>query len=144
MVKLTEVEDEHFTDKPIPTKGDALLVSDDEEDYTDTGKCLTNICRSSPSSPMHISQWDLDINLHPERPNSSPYTPEYVPQTRPAQNDASANPSPDLLRTDIITTTASNTKADHYFSLIQTPRSPTRMRRTSSSRRSPSTSVSPP
>lgn len=42
MVKLTEVEDEHFTDKPIPTKGDALLVSDDEEDYTDTGKCLTN------------------------------------------------------------------------------------------------------
>lgn len=52
MVKLTEVEDEHFTDKPIPTKGDALLVSDDEEDYTDTGKCLTNICHSSPSSPM--------------------------------------------------------------------------------------------
>ncbi|KAJ5219462.1 Mitochondrial outer membrane translocase complex subunit Tom22 [Penicillium cinerascens] len=31
MVKLTEVEDEHFTDKPTPSKHDALLVSDDEE-----------------------------------------------------------------------------------------------------------------
>jgi import receptor subunit TOM22 len=39
MVKLTEVEDEHFTtEKPIPTK-EALLVSDneDDEDFTDTG-----------------------------------------------------------------------------------------------------------
>lgn len=39
MVKLTEVEDEHFsTEKPTATKNDALLVSDDEdEDYSDTG-----------------------------------------------------------------------------------------------------------
>jgi hypothetical protein len=36
MVKLTEVEDEHFTDKPAAPKHDALLVSDDE-DYSDTG-----------------------------------------------------------------------------------------------------------
>lgn len=39
MVKLTEVEDEHFTtEKPVPTK-EALLVSDneDDEDFTDTG-----------------------------------------------------------------------------------------------------------
>ncbi|KAJ5158421.1 Mitochondrial outer membrane translocase complex subunit Tom22 [Penicillium coprophilum] len=36
MVKLTEVEDEHFTDKPTATKNDALLVSDDEDDYSDT------------------------------------------------------------------------------------------------------------
>ncbi|CDM28755.1 hypothetical protein DTO013E5_823 [Penicillium roqueforti] len=36
MVKLTEVEDEHFTDKPTATKHDALLVSDDEDDYSDT------------------------------------------------------------------------------------------------------------
>lgn len=44
MVKLTEVEDEHFSaEKPIPSKNDALLVSDDEEDYTDTGK-LKNSC----------------------------------------------------------------------------------------------------
>jgi import receptor subunit TOM22 len=40
MVKLTEVEDEHFsTEKPTSTKNDALLLSDDEdEDYSDTGK----------------------------------------------------------------------------------------------------------
>ncbi|KAJ5633846.1 Mitochondrial outer membrane translocase complex subunit Tom22 [Penicillium herquei] len=36
MVKLTEVEDEHFVEKPIGTKNDALLLSDDEDDYTDT------------------------------------------------------------------------------------------------------------
>ncbi|KAG0155050.1 hypothetical protein PDIDSM_623 [Penicillium digitatum] len=36
MVKLTEVEDEHFTEKPTATKNDALLVSDDEDDYSDT------------------------------------------------------------------------------------------------------------
>ncbi|OKL55890.1 hypothetical protein UA08_08940 [Talaromyces atroroseus] len=38
MVKLTEVEDEHFTtEKPVPSK-DSLLVSDneDDDDYTDT------------------------------------------------------------------------------------------------------------
>lgn len=41
MVKLTEVEDEHFTsEKPIPTNKDALLMSDneDDDDFTDTGK----------------------------------------------------------------------------------------------------------
>jgi import receptor subunit TOM22 len=38
MVKLTEVEDEHFSEKPTATKNDALLVgSDDEDDYSDTG-----------------------------------------------------------------------------------------------------------
>jgi hypothetical protein len=37
MVKLTEVEDEHFTEKPPTTKDDALLASDDEDEYTDTG-----------------------------------------------------------------------------------------------------------
>ncbi|KAJ5728994.1 Mitochondrial outer membrane translocase complex subunit Tom22 [Penicillium malachiteum] len=36
MVKLTEVEDEHFVEKPMGTKNDALLLSDDEDDYTDT------------------------------------------------------------------------------------------------------------
>ncbi|KKA24894.1 Mitochondrial import receptor subunit tom22 [Rasamsonia emersonii CBS 393.64] len=38
MVKLTEVEDEHFTtEKPTPSKNDALLASDDDDDeYTDT------------------------------------------------------------------------------------------------------------
>lgn len=44
MVKLTEVEDEHFTtEKPVPTNKDSLLVSDNEEDedYTDTGTFLS-------------------------------------------------------------------------------------------------------
>jgi import receptor subunit TOM22 len=39
MVKLTEVEDEHFTEKPATTKDDALLA-DDDDDYTDTGTNL--------------------------------------------------------------------------------------------------------
>lgn len=40
MVKLTEVEDEHFTtEKPTPSKNDVLLASDDDDDeYTDTGE----------------------------------------------------------------------------------------------------------
>ncbi|KAJ5097258.1 mitochondrial outer membrane translocase complex subunit Tom22 [Penicillium angulare] len=42
MVKLTEVEDEHFVEKPTPSKHDALLVSDDEEDYTDTESELSD------------------------------------------------------------------------------------------------------
>ncbi|KAJ5161524.1 hypothetical protein N7492_006916 [Penicillium capsulatum] len=42
MVKLHEVEDEAFTDKPAPSKNDALLVSDDEEDYTDTESEISN------------------------------------------------------------------------------------------------------
>lgn len=36
MVKLEELEDEHFINKPVGSKDDALLV-DDDEDYTDTG-----------------------------------------------------------------------------------------------------------
>lgn len=43
MVKLTEVEDEHFKEKPTSTKSDALLLSDDDdEDYTDTGMHSTS------------------------------------------------------------------------------------------------------
>lgn len=43
MVKLTEVEDEHFTtEKPTPTHKDTLLTSDneDDDDFTDTGTFL--------------------------------------------------------------------------------------------------------
>ncbi len=36
MVRLEEVEDEAFVDKPTGTKDDALL-GDDDDDYTDTG-----------------------------------------------------------------------------------------------------------
>lgn len=38
MVKLTEVEDEHFAEKPSTTKDNTLLADDDnDDDYTDTG-----------------------------------------------------------------------------------------------------------
>jgi hypothetical protein len=52
MVKLTEVEDEHFTnDKPVPSKRDTLLASDDEEDdFTDTG-----MKRRPPQKPYQHS-----------------------------------------------------------------------------------------
>lgn len=43
MVRLTEVPDEHFQEKRGTTKDDVLLTTDDEDDYTDTGKA------SSPS-----------------------------------------------------------------------------------------------
>lgn len=36
MVKLTEVEDEHYSEKPS-TLGDEVLLADDDDDYTDTG-----------------------------------------------------------------------------------------------------------
>lgn len=37
MVRLEEVEDETFVDKPESSKDDVLLA-DDDADYTDTGK----------------------------------------------------------------------------------------------------------
>lgn len=39
MVRLTEVEDEHFAqEKPQTTKDNVLIATDDEEeDFTDTG-----------------------------------------------------------------------------------------------------------
>ena len=49
MVKLTEVEDEHFSEKPATTKDDALLAEDDD-DYTDTGTALSfSVAVLSPS-----------------------------------------------------------------------------------------------
>jgi len=36
MVRLTEVEDEHFHDNPAKA-GDEVLLAEDDEDYTDTG-----------------------------------------------------------------------------------------------------------
>jgi import receptor subunit TOM22 len=46
MVKLTEVEDEHFAEeKPQASKHNVLLASDDEDDdYTDTGQSPTVTC----------------------------------------------------------------------------------------------------
>lgn len=44
MVKLEELEDEHFVNRPVGSKDDVLLA-DDDEDYTDTGtyECLEYI-----------------------------------------------------------------------------------------------------
>ncbi|ODH40680.1 hypothetical protein ACO22_01575 [Paracoccidioides brasiliensis] len=36
MVKLQEVEDEHFKEKPVQPKSGALFESDDDDDFTDT------------------------------------------------------------------------------------------------------------
>ncbi|KKY21131.1 putative mitochondrial import receptor subunit tom22 [Phaeomoniella chlamydospora] len=47
MVKLQEVEDEHFTEKPESSKDNALLLSDDDDDdYTDTDSEISDV--SSP------------------------------------------------------------------------------------------------
>ena len=57
MVKLTEVEDEHFAEKPATTKDDALLANDDDDDddYTDTGMSLRELCSASvPSQRLHM------------------------------------------------------------------------------------------
>ena len=50
MVKLTEVEDEHFREKPISSKNDVLLASEEDEDFTDTGIC------NSFLSPLHFAR----------------------------------------------------------------------------------------
>ncbi|KAA8651930.1 mitochondrial import receptor subunit TOM22 [Aspergillus tanneri] len=43
MVKLTEVEDEHFAqEKPQSSKHNVLLAEDDEDDYTDTESEISN------------------------------------------------------------------------------------------------------
>lgn len=41
MVKLTEVEDEHYSEKPTGLDGEVLLEDDDDDNYTDTGNNLT-------------------------------------------------------------------------------------------------------
>lgn len=63
MVKLTEVEDEHFTtEKPIPTK-EALLVSDneDDEDFTDTESEISET--DSTYDPINETLYDRVIAL---------------------------------------------------------------------------------
>jgi hypothetical protein len=67
MVKLTEVEDEHFSEKPATTKDDALLTNDDDDDYTDTGTSLGELYSASApaqrsrkrsiAGEQHKSQW---------------------------------------------------------------------------------------
>jgi len=65
MVKLTEVEDEHFTEKPTATKNDVLLVSDDEdEDYSDTGK-NSRFCAFQTRKSHHASNHHLAFPIKP-------------------------------------------------------------------------------
>lgn len=51
MVKLEELEDEHFLEKPATTKDDTLLA-DDDEDYTDTGTFISTIFISPPANAV--------------------------------------------------------------------------------------------
>jgi len=37
MVKLTEVEDEHYAEKAVGQDSEVLLEEDDDDNYTDTG-----------------------------------------------------------------------------------------------------------
>jgi len=53
MVKLTEVEDEHFSEKPVGTNGEVLLGDDD--DYTDTDSEISDDDLAT-SSPSHYSE----------------------------------------------------------------------------------------
>ena len=67
MVKLTEVEDEHFSEKPATTKDDALLANDDDDDdYTDTGTSLRDLC--SVSAPPQRSRM-RSIGREQHKPN---------------------------------------------------------------------------
>lgn len=47
MVKLTEVEDEHYAEKPTGADGEVLLADDDSDAYTDTGKLLPLLPQST-------------------------------------------------------------------------------------------------
>jgi hypothetical protein len=75
MVKLTEVEDEHFAqEKPMATKNNVLLATDDEdEDYTDTGEqpllepvALSMSFCSIPTRTtiVHLAPSSRDIPIH--------------------------------------------------------------------------------
>ena len=80
MVKLTEVEDEHFSEKPATTKNDALLTNDDDDDYTDTGTSLGELYSTSTTvqclrmrsiaREQHKPQWlgAAALKLHSNAP----------------------------------------------------------------------------
>jgi import receptor subunit TOM22 len=71
MVKLTEVEDEHYSEKPMGLDGEVLL-EDDDDNYTDTG----NLSSSSPITPSsNVSPTDSEISDMSE-PTLSPLLDE--------------------------------------------------------------------
>ena len=58
MVKLEELEDEHFVYKPETTR-DGALLADDDDDFTDTGKTVPYLnffafTRDTISSVTHV------------------------------------------------------------------------------------------
>ncbi|RMD41947.1 hypothetical protein DV735_g3146, partial [Chaetothyriales sp. CBS 134920] len=52
MVRLEEVEDETFVEKPLGTKGDALLADDDDDDYTDTDSEISDASDLEPDETL--------------------------------------------------------------------------------------------
>lgn len=50
MVKLTEVEDEHYSERPVGLDGEVLLEDDDDDNYTDTGKLSPSFYHFLPTS----------------------------------------------------------------------------------------------
>lgn len=56
MVKLTEVEDEHYSDKP-GTTGDEVLLADDDDDYTDTGVAFLRFQHNNVSPSQDSTCW---------------------------------------------------------------------------------------
>ena len=69
MVKLTEVEDEHFAEKPRPAKNNALLADEDDDEYTDTGmkppSSLDPISDAVIRRPEGIQSRRFNITHHP-------------------------------------------------------------------------------
>lgn len=58
MVRLEEVEDESFLEKPASSKDDVLLA-DDDADYTDTGETT----RNPPNLPSATATYHLASDL---------------------------------------------------------------------------------
>lgn len=56
MVRLEELEDEHFVNKPETTR-DGALLADDDEDYTDTDSEISDD-DDEPSAPVDESLFD--------------------------------------------------------------------------------------
>jgi hypothetical protein len=89
MVKLTEVEDEHFADKPSTTKDDALLASDDDDDYTDTGAMIPYLLKlATPVRGPRRSGWRLLSQSNPA--SIFPSTPSI--KSQPRHTDTATTP----------------------------------------------------
>lgn len=68
MVRLEELEDEHFINKPKAT-ADGALLADDDEDYTDTGMFI-HIPYLCPGKSQSGSR--RNTSVHQCDPSSAP------------------------------------------------------------------------